>query len=219
MNTQAHALIANHLSRPESSWSIGVRGAIAEFIRSQNEEVGASDLEQLKVQTPRGVIKITPTFEAQPIRYQDSWQFCLPHVQAEFASCRQVVTELGADTASVAGDFTRHILFDLGLGIPHIQACVRTLDPALLNTLRKRAGSPLLGSNRDLLHALLHASPHRVFVSTLGRIEVYGPIPAEHTPDGPHTHLLPQLLGSVDEGLDVRIPDGHRVCLSLYSSD
>ncbi|MBI3530246.1 MAG: hypothetical protein HY067_20050 [Betaproteobacteria bacterium] len=39
-------------------------------------------------------------------------------------------------------------------------------------------------------------SPARVFMSRLGRVEVRTPIPKSdgRTPDGPHTHVLPDLL-------------------------
>ncbi len=42
---------------------------------------------------------------------------------------------------------------------------------------------------------ILAANPHRVFLSRLGRIEVYQPIPppSGKSPQGPHTHVLPQL--------------------------
>ena len=45
---------------------------------------------------------------------------------------------------------------------------------------------------------ILAANPHRVFISRLGRIEVYQPIPppSGKSPEGPHTHVLPRLLKS-----------------------
>ena len=36
---------------------------------------------------------------------------------------------------------------------------------------------------------------------------------------GPHTHLLPELLGSTDEALEKLIPAAHYNCLSLYFPD
>jgi hypothetical protein len=43
---------------------------------------------------------------------------------------------------------------------------------------------------------ILAASPHRVFVSRVGRIEVFHAIPSANgkSPEGPHTHVLPKLL-------------------------
>ena len=90
---------------------------------------------------------------------------------------------------------------------------------AVRESVRKTAGNPLLGRDSTMVHLLAASSPHRVFISRLARIEVYGPIPTERTPDGPHTHLLPHLLGSSDEALDELIPPAHHVCLSLYFPD
>ena len=41
---------------------------------------------------------------------------------------------------------------------------------------------------------ILAASPHRVFVSRVGRIEVFQAIPSANgkSPEGPHTHVLPK---------------------------
>jgi hypothetical protein len=52
-------------------------------------------------------------------------------------------------------------------------------------------GNPAMGM-------ILAANPHRVFISRLGRIEVYQPIPppSGKSPEGPHTHVLPRLLKS-----------------------
>jgi hypothetical protein len=43
---------------------------------------------------------------------------------------------------------------------------------------------------------ILSANPHRVFISRIGRVEVFQPIPPPNgkSPEGPHTHLLPRLL-------------------------
>ncbi len=220
MNRQTRVLITEHLGSSRSSWSIGVRGAIAEFLRAEEEVTRERDLERLEVRTPRGALRISATKDAvRRVRYRNSLHFCLAQSRATLPTCNEVVTELGADKESISSDFTRHVLFDLGLGIPHVRACVRTAERSLLASLRKAAGNPLLGPDRTMVHMLAATSPHRVFISRLARIEVYGPIPTERTPNGPHTHLLPDLLGSSDEALDELIPPAHHVCLSLYFPD
>lgn len=62
--------------------------------------------------------------------------------------------------------------------------------------MRAAAGRPLLKSR--LFGELARLSPVRIFLSRLGRIEVRTPIPGPDgkTPDGPHTHVLPDLLRS-----------------------
>ena len=220
MNPDTGKLITEHLSSSRSSWSIGVRGAIAEFLRCEEEVTDSGDLERLEVRTPRGAIRISPCGETiEPVRYRNSLHFCLAQSHSTLSPCTEVLTELGPDQESLSSDFTQHVLFDLGLGIPHVRACVRTAEPSLLNRLRNAAGRPLLGPDPEVVRLLGASSPHRVFISNLARIEVYGPIPTEQTPDGPHTHLLPELLGSTDEALEKLIPAAHYNCLSLYFPD
>ena len=64
--------------------------------------------------------------------------------------------------------------------------------------LRQHAGRPVFEPGNPAMGMILQANPHRVFISRLGRIEVYQPIPppSGKSPDGPHTHVLPKLLKS-----------------------
>jgi Family of unknown function (DUF6925) len=66
---------------------------------------------------------------------------------------------------------------------------------------------------------ILAASPHRVFASKVGRIEVYQPIPDPHgkSPEGPHTHVLPDLLHHRrTHSATEQIPQGWVPCAHLY---
>ena len=66
---------------------------------------------------------------------------------------------------------------------------------------------------------ILHANPHRVFISRLGRIEVYQPIPppSGKSPEGPHTHVLPRLLKSGrTHPATEPVPEGWIPCAHLY---
>ena len=69
--------------------------------------------------------------------------------------------------------------------------------------------------------AIKTQSPTRVFVSRAGRIEVYQPIGSipenRPTPEGPHTHLLPDLLKSDrTHSANAPVPPGFFPVLSLY---
>ena len=218
MNRSTRKLITYNLSLPTSTWSVGVNGAIAEFMRSEEECVTKAMLDGLAITTPRGAIKISPIESVQQIRHKNAVHFCVSDEQARLPTNHQVVTEMHADSECVSGEFKQDILFDLGLAMGHRRACVRTGDTELLSALRANVGGPLLGAGPDLLHLLVATSPHRVFFSVLARIEVYGPIPTQTTPNGPHTHLLPALLGTRDGPLDQLIPASHSICLSLYPS-
>jgi len=68
----------------------------------------------------------------------------------------------------------------------------------LLAQLRAGCGRPLFDHGNPAGAAIVAASPHRVFLSALARIEVYQPIPPPdgRSPEGPHSHILPTLLRS-----------------------
>jgi hypothetical protein len=66
---------------------------------------------------------------------------------------------------------------------------------------------------------ILAASPARVFIGRLGRIEVFQPIPSVggRSPDGPHTHVLPKLLAQArTHAATEPIPEGWIPCAHFY---
>ena len=71
-----------------------------------------------------------------------------------------------------------------------------------------------------LVFGLLKATnPVRVFRSRLGRIEVAQAIPDSDgvTPMGPHTHVLPDLLGRKrEQAANIPVPDGWAMALAFY---
>jgi hypothetical protein len=111
------------------------------------------------------------------------------------------------------------ILFDLGLGAPQVDVCVRASKPELLSALRAGEGRSIFEMHNPATAAIFEASPHRVFVTRIGRAEVYQAIPPADgkSPDGPHTHLLPKLLRSGrTHAATVPMPRGWTPCLHLY---
>jgi hypothetical protein len=192
-------LVARHLHDPQTSWAIGTFGAIAEFHRDPDEPVELSADGAL---TARGGIRVQPSDAVRIVAWErptsgDSWThgvaLCLT-ADAGAMGRRTTITELGPDRDALDRNASEATLFDLGIGAPHCDACIRVEDPAMLEALRAAAGRPLLASG--LMPDLAAASPTRVFVSRLGRLEVRTPIPKPdgRTPDGPHTHVLPDLL-------------------------
>ncbi len=225
----AGAEIERALRCASTGWSLGCDGALAEFLRDPDEHAHFErnrDAGELAVTTPRGGIRARLHGGIRPIAYESpregapGWRngvsFCLP-TGAAFMSGRSVVTEIGADRSSLRRCDRDAVLFDLGLGVPHIEACVRTRDAALVDALRRHRGRPLLEHGGSLTQALIRAGPPRVFRSRLGRIEVYQPIPTDVTPDGPHTHFLPErLVPSGARRAAAHVPDCHVVCLDMY---
>lgn len=197
--------IAALLDEHETGFGIGILGAIGEFIRDPGEAMQATALSRV---TARGGIAIRldhpmprliawEEVSTDPRLWKQAAALILPEAAADIGGS-PVVTELGPDTQALRGEDRAAILFDMGMGFPHLQACVRTADPALIETLRRGCGMPLLGQGNPAGMAIVMHSPHRVFVSKLARIEVYQPIPPPdgRSPEGPHTHLLPKLLAT-----------------------
>jgi hypothetical protein len=192
-------LVTRHIADPQTSWAIGTFGAIAEFHRGAGEVVALSADGAI---TPRGGINLRLSAAVRAVAWEcpssgGSWThgiaLCLPKDEGAM-NARTVVTELGPDAGALREDERRAVLFDLGIGAPHCDTCVRTTDSAVLRVLRAAAGYRLLETG--LFDELSAMSPTRVFLSRLGRVEVYTPIPKPEgrTPDGPHTHVLRDLL-------------------------
>jgi hypothetical protein len=195
-------LVAAHLADPASGWSIGASGVLAEFMRDAAEPCRR---DRFQVATARGAIRVDPSADltalayevlsAQPGLWHHGILFSLSAAAAALP-VRAVVTELGPDRDAIRDVDNAAVLFDLGLGSSAFAFCVRTADVTLLRMLRRAAGGGFLAAGRDFAATLVTASPHRVAISRVARIEVYQPIAAEGgaTPSGPHTHLMPRLL-------------------------
>jgi len=191
-------VILDWLERSDAGWSMGTPGAVAEFIRTSDEPVATAPG---KVVTARGGIRLTPPGELRLVAYETPagphghWNqtvaLCVPAALA--GPARATITELGPDADALRPEDRAGVLFDLGLGLPAVDVCVRVTDPDLL--ARLRSATTLFG-DPHLVGAIVASGPHRVFVTACGRVEVFAPIPPVdgRSPDGPHTHLLPTLL-------------------------
>lgn len=76
----------------------------------------------------------------------------------------------------------------------------------------------------DVMTAIATASPHRVFESRMGRIEVRQRVGSQDAdpprPEGPHTHVLPKVLRRArTHSANLPIPDEMVPCLNLYPSN
>ncbi len=217
-------LIRHYLNSTESSWSNGISGAIAEFMYDDGEQISFEEsATALQAVTGRGAIAVNLAQELACFAYEDighcagSWTqsiaLALPAARARIPT-NHVVTSLGADVGALRTPDRDKQLFDLGLGSDLARFCVRTGDSNLANELRFFCGKKLSDQQRVLPALLQSSSPERVVISALGRIEVYTPIPqtSAHTEAGPHTHLLPGLLGK-DKAV---LPCGHPAVMQIY---
>jgi hypothetical protein len=223
----AFALLAEQVSDPETGWSLGTFGAIAEFTRDPDEPVALSRSDTcLAAVTARGGIRIEARegvrLFASESTTRDGWNhrisLCLPEKQCAMNG-RTVLTTLGPDAQALREQDRGAALFDLGLGALQVDLCVRVTDPSVAAQLASHAGRPLFEPDNPAMGVILAASPHRVFVSRVGRIEVFSPIPpADGTsPEGPHTHVLPKLLAHRrTHAATELVPDGWIPCAHLY---
>ena len=220
-------LLLDHIHDPDSSWTCGRFGAVAEFHRDPGEPVDIAAELAVTVATARGGMRLSMLPELRLVAYETlgkcmSWvqgvAMCLPDETARMGG-RAVVTELGPDGDAVRAQDRTALLFDLGIGGDYAEICVRSADPETIGLLRAVEGQPLFVPGHALLQRLPQLSPHRVFRSRLGRVEVYQPIPPPDgvSPEGPHTHVLPRLLMvGLDHAATVPIPAGWVAAMTLY---
>lgn len=203
---QLETVLRNGLNDPDAGWNMGSLGAIAEFHHVAGDPV-TPEAKTLQQGTSRGAIRIDTLEGVKPVAYETlsakshRWlqavALCLPEEDARMNQ-RTVLTELGPDTAAIRAEDRDGVLFDMGLGQQQLDFCIRTSDPALLKLLRAQDRRSLMEQGNPAMGAILSAHPHRVALTRLGRVEVYqmigGPDTDGKSPEGPHTHVLPQLM-------------------------
>jgi hypothetical protein len=214
-------------ARASQQWSLGTFGAIAEFSRDEEEPAHVTMATGgLSAITARGGIALRPDsairlFASESLTRADWNQrvaLCLPE-DACAMNRRGVLTELGADAQALRAEEREFILFDLGLGALQADFCVRISDGDVATNLRQHAGRPVFEAGNPAMAIILQANPHRIFISRIGRIEVFQPIPppSGKSPEGPHTHVLPKLLQSGRTHPPTEpIPAGFIPCAHLY---
>jgi hypothetical protein len=221
------AFLAGQIADAETQWSLGTFGAIAEFARDPGEPVElVRDGTSLSAKTARGGVRIEVRPDLRLVAFETttkaSWNhrvaLCLPEDRCEM-NRRAVLTELGADSGALRPADRSAVLFDLGIAALQVDVCVRVDDPQIAAQLRAHCGAPVLTPGNPAMSVILATSPHRVFISRLGRIEVCQPIPPHdgRSPQGPHTHVLVDLLKHRrTHAATEPIPDGYIPCAHVY---
>ena len=229
MELSLQRLLADYARQPEAAWVCGGFGALAEFTFDAGEPVVFADAGAVGAATARGAFHLAPAAGVRAVAYETlsktarGWGqglvLCLPRDSARIGE-RTVVTELGPDHEAIRPQDRSAILFDLGIGKPQSEICVRAADPKTIARLRDVCGHPLFShAAAALLADMPVLSPHRVFRSAVARVEVYQPIPPPDgkTPDGPHTHVKPQLvIHRRSHAATVPIPPGWLPVLWLF---
>jgi predicted Fe-S protein YdhL (DUF1289 family) len=209
--------------QPNTGWSIGVYGAVAEFAtrNATAPEVEVGD-EGLVLRTSGGGLRLRPppgtrTFELVNPAGKVHRRVLALHRLRLRAVPASGVTELGADEEAIEPAHRTERLFDLGVTRSIIRFCVRTGEASLIAALQRANGLDALDPAVALVPVLLASSPDRVVISPIGRIEVFGPI-VRSDREGPHTHLLPEFLAQgreLEPGFT--LPEGYTVGASIYS--
>lgn len=222
----AEALLAAHLPMATSSWSVGEFGVLAEFhhartpTESASTSIASTDGGALRVSLHPDVrVLAYETPSPNPRLWNHGIAFCLPEDKARMDG-RTGVTELGHDTRAIFESSREDLLFDLGLARRSVNFCVRTGDPTLISVLRRALGVSVL-DDAALSAAIVAAGPTRVVESRMARIEITNPIPAPGgaSPEGPHTHLMPELIRRRrTHDANIPLPAGYLACLTLYPS-
>lgn len=216
-------LLSASVADPAAQWSVGTFGAIAEFLRDPDE---AAHLTPFSAVTSRGALCLMPRDDLRLFAFEtttrDSWSqrvaLCLP-AEAARMGMRTVLTELGPDASAPRPEDRNALLFDLGIGAPQLDLCVRVQDPGLVRLLRAECGKPTFSHQSQAGGLILKHSPHRVFITPLARAEVYQAIPPAdgRSPEGPHTHVLFDLLKHKrTHAATEPIPTGWVPCAHLY---
>ena len=227
MNAATIDLLQAAIADPETQWSLGTFGAIAEFSRDPGEPVRlVQSAEAVSAVTPRGGIALKShaairAFASEGIT-RTGWNqriaLCLPRDDCAMHQ-RIALTEIGPDHEAPREEDRNRVLFDLGFGALQIDCCIRIGDHSLAARLREHVGRAVFEPGNPAMAMILAANPHRVFISRLGRIEVYQPIPppSGKSPEGPHTHVLPRLLKSGrTHPATEPVPEGLVPCAHLY---
>ena len=184
------------------AWTFGIYGAVATVVRGAD---GPLDIERgdtliqavmpdaaLRLHLPRGVRALAWREAAdRPERIV----LALPRVRLGEPG-PAALTALGPDAAALLPGGAGQPRFDLGLGRAEACFTVRSHDAALTRALEAAAGTAWPDHLAAAGPAMLAAGATRVIDTPLGRAEVATPIPApgSRTPDGSHTHLLPDLV-------------------------
>jgi hypothetical protein len=225
--TDLAEFLAERAADSEVAWSLGTFGAIAEFTRDADEPVALDrDDGTVSAVTARGALRIVRHPELRPIASEspttESWThrvaLCLPETACAMSG-RSELTEVGPDREALREQDRGGVLFDLGLGALQSDFYVRSNDAEVVAALRGCAGKSVFSPGSGAMKVILTANPHRVFVSRLGRIEVYQPIPSADgkSPSGPHTHVLPKLLAhGRTHSANEPLPAGWIPCAHCY---
>ena len=204
--------VGETLAAGAGTWVVGVPGALAEFPCGPAHAVRlARGPDAVFGRAAKAAFRLRLHEKLRAFAFGKTGPIVLGLPKARIVlPVADTLTLLGADHKAVDAQHRAQSLFDFGLGRAGSRFLVRTGEPALVASLRAQCGSPWQSVLAAVGPMILAHSPHRVVESALARIEVLAPIPAPGTltPDGAHTHFLPEFLkAGEDAPAGLALPD------------
>ncbi|MEM1277310.1 MAG: DUF1289 domain-containing protein [Pseudomonadota bacterium] len=199
---EIRAFVATSLEQQTGTWVMGVVGAVAEFKAPPDTPVDVTvQGDHVIARTRNGALRMLINEEVRALAFDPPDQGAHPRILLAAKRERgrlpvsRGVADLGEDRESLLPD-RGNALFDLGLCRKEARFCVRVAEGAAKEALQRASGLPIAEGLSQIGAALLAESPTRIVETALGRIEVQGQIPGPNarSPDGSHTHLLPDHL-------------------------
>ncbi|MEM6311867.1 MAG: DUF1289 domain-containing protein [Pseudomonadota bacterium] len=196
------AFVTSTLEAGRGTWVIGVVGAVAEFTAAQDANVDVHvDGDDITAYTQNGAMRVKINDDIRALTFDPPDWEREPRIVLAVKRERgrlpvaSGVEDLGLDTAALLPDQNTK-LYDLGLGRKEGRFSVRLGKGVAQEALDGSTGLTFPQALPMIAGPLVAESPTRILESALGRIEVQGPIPPPDakSPDGPHTHLLPDHL-------------------------
>lgn len=212
--------IERTIHRAEGAWLLGVHGAVGEFLRDADEPLAWSRTGGLvEAVTPRAALRLELDSRVLALGSPEDARsdrlgpivLAVPH-SAFRLPVAGALTALGRDREAIRPQAAEAHLFDVGIGRDAARFCIRTDDPALIDRLVAAQGCDWPAYMRDVTPAVVASGPARVIETGLGRVEIDTPVPPPdgRSPEGPHTHLLPDHLAlgrDAPPGID--LPPGY----------
>jgi hypothetical protein len=211
------SFVADTLAPDGGTWVGGVYGAVAEFCIGAGERVEVVDSEGcLVATTARAAMRIHLSDHVRALAFANNRVIVLavPCGRAP-AVGNQGLTAMGLDVEAIRPNDREEYLYDFGLGFGCSGFGIRTTDASLRHVLDGCVGHKWPELLATAGRQILQASPPRVVINPIGRIEVSTPIPLPRTetPPGPHTHFLPPLLAAARETAPgMELPEAYAAC-------
>lgn len=198
------AFVLQSLENRGGTWVMGVVGGVAEFCAAPDASVSLdAQGEAITAHTQNGALRMLINDDIRALTFDPPGLATAPRIvlavkrERGRLPDRATVTALGPDTGALITEGAS-VHFDLGLGRKEVRFGVRVGPGQSHDALTSATGLPFAEALPQIAGALVAESPTRVVETALGRIEVQGQIPPPDakSPNGPHTHLLPDHLAT-----------------------